>query len=140
MVDTVSPEKRSSIMRSIRGGDTSPEMTVRKAAHRLGLRFRLHAKNLPGSPDLIFPRWRTALFVNGCFWHRHPECPKTTTPKSNITFWEEKFKKNTIRDQANYAKLNELGWKVVIIWQCEVRTIDMATKALRLHFPHIQPQ
>src|ERR1043166_6686366 len=134
MVDHVTKWRRSAIMSGIRGKHTAPEILVRKAAHRLGLRFRLHSRRLPGRPDLVLPKWNTVLFVNGCFWHRHPGCNRTTTPKTNTAFWRGKFRENTRRDAANYAKLAQLGWRVVILWQCEVRTLDQATAALKPHF------
>ena len=121
-------------MAAVRDRNTVPEMVVRKAAHRLGLRFRLRARTLPGRPDLVLPKWRTAIFVNGCFWHRHPGCKRTTIPKTNTPFWVEKFEGNVRRDAANYARLAEMGWRVVVLWQCEVRSIDDAFAALRPHF------
>ncbi|WP_091974411.1 very short patch repair endonuclease [Methylobacterium gossipiicola] len=134
MADHVSSEKRSAIMRSIVGKDTAPEIVVRKAAHRLGLRFRKHDSKLPGRPDLVLAKWRTVIFVNGCFWHRHLDCRRATIPKSNIEFWVEKFNANTARDERNYAMLADQGWRVVVLWQCEVRTIEMATEMLRPYF------
>lgn len=137
MVDHVSPERRAEIMRAVRGKDTAPELLVRKAAHKLGLRFRLHAQFLPGKPDLVFRKWRTVVFVNGCFWHRHSGCKKASTPKTNVAFWQKKFSDNERRDEANYRQLTELGWRVVVLWQCQVRTIEEAVAALERHFPHI---
>lgn len=134
MVDHVAPEKRSAIMGSIGGKNTTPELTVRKAAYRLGLRFRLHGRKLPGRPDLVLPKWRTVVFVNGCFWHRHPGCRRTTIPKSNVEFWVEKFRANQARDERNYAMLAELGWRVVVLWQCQVGSLDSATEAIRPFF------
>ncbi|MGD0023557.1 MAG: very short patch repair endonuclease [Xanthobacteraceae bacterium] len=135
MVDHVSRSKRSSIMRAVRGRHTAPEILVRKAAHRLGLRFRLHMRGLPGRPDLVFPKWRTVVFVNGCFWHRHPGCKRATTPKSNVRFWKRKLAENIRRDAANYAQLAELSWKVIVLWQCEVKTNEQVSAALRAAFP-----
>lgn len=136
MTDIVSPERRSAIMRSVRHKNTSPEILVRQAAHRLGLRFRLHHSSLPGRPDLVMWKWRTVVFVNGCFWHRHTGCKRTTTPKSNIEFWEKKFQDNAARDVANYARLTAMGWRVIVIWQCEARTPELARAAILRHFPH----
>ena len=121
-------------MSAVRGKHTAPEILVRKAAHKLGLRFRLHSRLLPGRPDLVMARWNTVVFVNGCFWHRHPGCKRTTTPKSNAAFWKKKFRENVRRDAANYARLTELGWRIVVLWQCQVRSLDMATAALKPHF------
>ena len=97
-MDTVSAERRSAIMSATRGKNTRPELIVRQAAQHLGLRFRLHDKRLPGRPDLVFARWKTVVFVNGCYWHRHPGCKRTTTPKSNTRFWNRKFSENSKRD------------------------------------------
>lgn len=133
-MDHVDAAKRSEIMRSVAGRNTGPERIVRSAAHKLGLRFRLHRKDLPGTPDLVFPKFRIALFVNGCFWHRHRGCPKATMPKTNIEFWKQKFDRNVERDKENYAALQALGWKVLIVWQCEARDIERAMVLLRRKF------
>lgn len=134
MTDHVPKQKRSEMMAAVRGKHTAPEMMVRKAAHRLGLRFRLHRRDLPGRPDLVLKKWNTAIFVNGCFWHRHLGCARTTTPKSNIDFWKKKFRDNKRRDAQNYGRLSALGWTVLIIWECEVRTLEDAAATLKLHF------
>lgn len=134
MVDKLDPEKRSALMRAVHSENTTPEITVRRAAHRLGLRFRLHDKRLVGKPDLVFPRWRTVVFVNGCFWHRHQGCSKSTTPKTNIEFWLNKFSKNICRDECNRKILIETGWKVLVIWQCQVPTIRCAEIILEKAF------
>lgn len=134
MTDHVSADQRSAIMSAVRGKNTAPELLVRKAAHRLGLRFRLHVGHLPGRPDMVLPKWRTVVFINGCFWHRHKGCKKTTTPKSNTVFWTRKFGENVRRDAANYAQLTQLGWRIVILWQCQVKTPKAAEAALRPYF------
>ena len=121
MADRISSAKRSGNMRAIKAKHTSPEKRVRSVAHSLGLRFRLHRKDLPGSPDLLFPSRRTALFVHGCFWHRHQNCPRATTPKTNIEYWNRKFRDNIERDRRNRKKLEEAGWKVLVIWECETK-------------------
>lgn len=135
MVDHVTRERRSAMMSGVRGKDTLPELLVRKAAHGLGLRFRLHDRRLPGRPDLVFPRWRTVVFVNGCFWHGHPGCKRAARPKSNVRFWADKIEANTRRDAVNYAQLRDMGWRVVIFWQCELRSIEHARAALKSSFP-----
>lgn len=135
MVDHVTPVQRTEIMRAVRSKDTAPEVLVRRAAHSLGLRFRLHAKELPGKPDLVFKKWATVLFVNGCFWHRHPSCKKASNPKTNVQFWQDKFANNVRRDQTNYQLLEEAGWRVVVLWQCQVRTFEEAVSVLRSYFP-----
>ncbi len=106
-------------MSRVRGKHTKPEMRVRQAAHALGLRFRLHRNDLPGRPDLAFPKHRVALFVHGCFWHRHRDCPKASTPKSRLDFWQAKFDANVLRDVRVSADLEALGWRVLTIWECE---------------------
>lgn len=118
-MDTVSPEVRSRIMSKIRGRNTKPEMLVRRFLHRRGLRYRLHAKELPGKPDLVFPSRRLVLFVHGCFWHRH-DCCAEKLPKTRTAYWEAKFERNKARDKMNCAVLEKLGWKVRIVWECQV--------------------
>lgn len=112
---------RSAQMALVRGQDTKPEMRVRKALHAAGLRYRLHDKKLPGSPDLVFPSRRIALFVHGCFWHRHPGCAAARLPKSHQEFWAAKLAGNVERDKRNHAALESAGWKVIVIWECETR-------------------
>lgn len=131
MVDTLTPEARSLNMAKIRGKDTGPELLVRRAAHALGLRFRLHRRDLPGTPDLVFPGRRIALFVHGCFWHRHPGCRFAYTPKSRIEFWQAKFDANVARDARKLAELSDAGWTVVTIWECETRDQDRLREIIR---------
>lgn len=121
MTDIVDAKCRSKMMARIRGRDTGPELAVRRIAHRMGLRFRLHRKDLPGRPDLVFPKHRLAVFVHGCFWHRHQGCRHASTPKSRVAFWTEKFAANVVRDARQEAALRALGWRVLVIWQCESR-------------------
>lgn len=118
-MDVVDKATRSRMMSGIRGKDTKPELVVRSFLHRAGLRFRLHAK-LPGKPDLVFPKYRTAVFVHGCFWHRHEGCCYATTPASNPAFWQEKFASNVRRDAKVTAQLEKLGWRVLVIWACQL--------------------
>ncbi len=120
MSETVSVE-RSLLMAKIGSKNSQPEMAVRRAAHSLGYRFRLHRRDLPGTPDLVFPRLRKVIFVHGCFWHRHPGCPRTTTPKTRTAFWLEKFKANEARDRHVEAELRKLGWEIIVIWGCETK-------------------
>lgn len=117
-------------MSKVKGKNTAPELLVRKAAHHLGYRFRLHRKDLPGTPDLVFPRFRVAIFVHGCFWHGHKSCSKGRPPKSKLDYWGPKLRDNTKRDRRNLAQLRVLGWKAFVIWQCE--TIDAAHIEKRL--------
>ena len=134
MTDQVSVERRSEIMARVRGKDTKPEILVRQAAHRLGLRFRLHGKELPGKPDLVLRKWRTVVFVNGCFWHRHPGCRRAATPAANRDYWRTKFETNVRRDRRNQSLLEAKGWRVVVIWECECRTDQAAAAVVRAHF------
>ena len=106
-------------MARIGSADTSPELAVRRLLHRLGYRFRLHRRSLPGTPDICFPGRKKAIFVHGCFWHRHEGCPRTTTPATRTSFWNDKFRKNVERDRASLKALRELGWSVMVVWQCE---------------------
>lgn len=129
MVDHISPERRSWLMSRVKGKNTTPEVRVRQIAHGMGLRFRLHRKDLPGKPDLVFPKYRVALLVHGCFWHRHPNCKKSSIPKSNSEFWENKFARNVQRDVENMEDLVALGWKPIIVWACE--TDDMVRDKLK---------
>ncbi len=121
---------RSRNMAAIRGRDTSPELKVRSLLHRLGYRFRLHRRDLPGSPDIVLPRHRTLVFVHGCFWHRHPGCSRTTTPKTRADFWARKFEQNEERDQRQQRQLREMGWSVMVVWECELRDLPSLTARL----------
>lgn len=118
-MDALSPEQRSEQMGRVRSRNTRPEMCVRRLVHRLGYRYRLHRRDLPGSPDLVFPSRRCVIFVHGCFWHRHPGCRNTRTPKSRVEFWTRKFADNVLRDQRNEAELQALGWRHLVVWECE---------------------
>lgn len=117
-------------MSRIRGKNTGPEVLLRKLLHRAGYRFRLHAPGLPGKPDIVLKRYRTAIFVHGCFWHRHPGCPGATTPKSRRAFWLEKFDATVKRDRRKTEELEALGWKVVTVWECELSSDPV--RALRI--------
>ncbi|WP_420030652.1 very short patch repair endonuclease [Pseudomonas oryzihabitans] len=125
---------RSDIMRAVKRANTKPEMIVRQALHALGLRFRLHRRDLPGSPDIVLPKFRTVIFVHGCFWHRHPGCRYATTPKSRQEYWLPKFESNVERDARKEAQLRELDWRVVVIWECETKSLEMLEARLRLEF------
>lgn len=120
MPDTLTPERRSWNMSRIRGRNTRPELLLRSLLHRAGFRFRLHAKELPGRPDIVLPKYRTAIFVHGCFWHRHG-CRNTTTPSTRREFWQAKFDANVRRDEKNRAALQGEGWTVLTAWECELR-------------------
>ena len=113
--------KRSRNMSAIKGKNTAPELSVRKMLHGMGLRFRLHRKDLPGRPDIVLPRHHTVVFVHGCFWHRHDGCQYTTTPKTRQEFWLSQFAANVERDSRNRTDLKQLGWRVIVVWECELR-------------------
>ena len=119
MVDVHDESTRSKNMRAIRSGNTKPELVVRKYLHRAGLRYSLHRKDLPGTPDIVLPRWSAVVFVHGCYWHRHEGCRYSTTPKSNAEFWERKFTQNVERDKRNRIALEKLGWRVFTVWGCQ---------------------
>jgi DNA mismatch endonuclease (patch repair protein) len=121
---------RSALMSRIGPRGSKAEMVVRRLAHRLGYRFRLHRRDLPGSPDLVFPGTRKVVFVHGCFWHRHAGCPRTTTPSTRHSFWMEKFARNTERDAQVEFKLRALGWDVLTIWECETTYASEVEKRL----------
>ena len=133
-VPKTTPE-RSLIMAAVRQKNTGAEMIVRKLLFGLGLRYRLHRKDLPGSPDVVLPKHGTVIFVHGCFWHRHPECRRATSPKSNEEFWQEKFARNIERDKSNEKQLALLGWRVVIVWECETRSRELLRQRLADLFP-----
>jgi len=116
---TMNADQRRSLMARFRGRNTKPEILVRKALHAAGRRFRLHRKDLPGKPDIVLPRDRTAVLVHGCFWHGHEDCPIARVPKTQTDFWTEKFAKNRARDLKVKSELESLGWRVVVIWECE---------------------
>ena len=121
MTDIMDRKRRSELRAAIRTRDTAPELVVRRIAHRMGLRFRLHRKDLPGRPDLVIPKHRLAVFVHGCFWHRHEGCRFASMPKSRTRFWTEKFAANVDRDAYQEVALRKLGWRVLVIWQCETK-------------------
>lgn len=118
--DRLTPERRSWNMSRIRSKNTKPEIMVRSILHRMGYRFRIHGSKLPGRPDIVLAKHRAVIFVHGCFWHRHSGCKRATTPSSNSSFWNEKFERNVSRDKEKKAKLEELGWRVLVIWECAV--------------------
>ncbi|ABM18799.1 very short patch repair endonuclease [Pseudomonas indoloxydans] len=128
------PEQRSRTMRAVRSRDTKPELTVRRFLHAAGLRYLLHDRRLPGSPDLVFPKYRTVVFVHGCFWHQHPNCAAASRPQTNTEYWSRKLTRNVERDERNRAELEASGWTVLVIWECEIRkrdALDRLAKAIR---------
>ena len=127
MVDIVNKAVRSRMMSSIRSKDTTPEMIVRRFLHGKGFRYRLHVSSLPGRPDIVLPKYRVVIFVNGCFWHRHKGCRYATTPQQNQEKWQTKFNQNIARDNRNIEQLHQTGWKVIVIWECWLFPSEAAT-------------
>jgi DNA mismatch endonuclease (patch repair protein) len=123
MVDVVDKATRSRMMAGIRGVNTVPEIDLRRALHAAGFRYRIHAKELPGKPDLVFPRFGAVVFVHGCFWHRHAGCKWATTPSTNTAFWEEKLNRNVERDARSIDRLRKLDWRVAVVWECAMRVL-----------------
>lgn len=132
-MDIIDEQGRSKLMGRIRGKDTKPELAVRRIAHRLGYRFRLHRKELPGSPDLVFHGRRKVVFVHGCYWHRHQGCRLAYQPKSNVEFWNRKFARNVARDRQVLVDLTDQGWETLVIWECEVKDPDLVASRLSAH-------
>lgn len=121
-MDVFSQRKRSQIMSRIGGKDTKPELAVRSLLHNLGYRFRLHRNDLPGKPDIVLPKHKKVVFIHGCFWHGHADCPRSKRPTTNTKFWHEKLDKNIQRDKLSIDNLKELGWTVLVVWTCEVNS------------------
>jgi len=130
VADTLSKRDRSDLMSRIRSKDTRPELIVRSCVHRLGYRFRLHDRDLPGSPDIVLPRLKAIVLVHGCFWHRHAGCRLSYQPKSRVRFWLEKFEANVARDRRAVAALRRAGWRVLIVWECQTRDEQRLMKSL----------
>jgi DNA mismatch endonuclease (patch repair protein) len=130
-MDHVPPDRRSFIMRMVKTSDTKPELAVRKLLHGMGFRFRLRNNHLPGKPDVVLPRWRAVVLIHGCFWHRHRGCRKATTPKTKTAYWLKKFQENVRRDRIVTRRLESLGWRVCVVWQCELRTPTTLGRRLR---------
>ena len=120
-MDRLTPEERSRLMSRVRGKDTKPEMAVRRLVHRMGFRFRLHRRDLPGCPDLVLPRHRKAILVHGCFWHSCARCHAGRVPGSNVAYWEPKLRRNVERDAVNEEALRLAGWEVLVVWECQTR-------------------
>ena len=133
MIDTLTVAERSERMSRVRDRDTKPELIVRRLIHQMGHRYRLHRRDLPGVPDMVFPRRKKAIFIHGCFWHRHsdPGCRMARMPKSRQDYWEPKLAGNCYRDKINQARLRELGWDVLVIWECEARHIENIKNLIR---------
>jgi DNA mismatch endonuclease, patch repair protein len=132
-MDTLKPAERSERMSRIRGKDSKPEMRVRRLVHGMGFRYRLHRRDLPGIPDLVFPSRKKVIFMHGCFWHRHsdPDCELARLPKSRLDFWKPKLERNRQRDDENQEKLEKLGWKSLVIWECQSRNVNLMKSMIR---------
>jgi DNA mismatch endonuclease (patch repair protein) len=124
MADHLTKEKRSWNMSRIRSKDTRPEKVVRSLLHKMGYRFRLYRNDLPGKPDIVLPKYKTVIFIHGCFWHRHKRCKRCTTPSTNQAYWFKKFERNVAKDKANLNMLKKAGWKIVVVWECWVKNLD----------------
>lgn len=127
----MTPEQRSRCMAAVKGKDTKPEMIVRKYLFSRGLRFRIQVRKLPGNPDIVLPRYRIVIFVNGCFWHGHEGCKYYRLPKSNVEFWENKIRNNKARDAHNEEQLKALGWRVIRVWECDIKKVAEREEYLR---------
>ena len=125
-------EGRSRNMSAIKSKNTKPEIAVRKLLHSMGYRFRLHRKDLPGSPDIVLPKYKTVIFVHGCFWHRHENCKYASIPKTRKEFWESKFKANVKRDKEIQEKIKNIGWQSVVVWECEIKNEKIKDKLLEI--------
>ena len=131
-MDVFSKEKRSRIMAKVKGKDTKPERVVRSLLHSMGYRFRLHRRDLPGNPDIVFPKHKKVIFVHGCFWHGHKGCSRSKRPSTNVDFWNAKLDKTIERDSINIHKIKENGWEPIIVWGCEVKEIEKLSKKLNV--------
>ncbi len=136
--DIYSRAKRSEIMGRVRGMDTAPELRLRSFLHRLGYRFRLHRKDLPGRPDIVLPRFRTVVFMHGCFWHSHPACKKATVPIQNREMWQHKIARNVERDREDSYALLKIGWKVIVVWECELKQRAVLIEKLSEGLPDLK--
>jgi DNA mismatch endonuclease (patch repair protein) len=129
-MDTYDAGTRSRTMRAVRSTDTTPELAVRRALHAAGYRYRVHVKDLPGKPDIVFTRRRKVVFIHGCFWHQHPGCPAAYRPSSSTDYWNAKLDRNMVRDERSLTSLTYGGWSVHVVWECELKNIAEATQRL----------
>jgi DNA mismatch endonuclease (patch repair protein) len=137
-VDHLGPAERSENMRRVKGKDTGPEHLVRRTLHAFGLRFRLHKRDLPGKPDIVLAKHKTAIFVHGCFWHRHEGCSRTSMPSTRPDFWNAKFRRTVERDAEQIAALTGMGWRPIVIWECEARRADTLKARIEALFPMLK--
>ena len=134
MADTISPKHRSWNMSRVRSKNTKPEIKIRSMLHAKGFRFRKNVKNLPGVPDIVLPKYKSIIFVHGCFWHQHKGCVKSHIPKSNVEFWTEKLGKNVVRDKKHNKELKQAGWRILTIWECEMKDLNKLERKLKKFF------
>ncbi|MEE3664766.1 very short patch repair endonuclease [Brenneria sp. g21c3] len=130
-MDTLTPAKRSYVMSRVKGKDTSPERIIRRLVYHAGFRYRLYDPRLPGKPDLVFWGKRKVIFVHGCFWHGHEGCRRNRMPKSNQEYWSTKLEKNKVRDSLHLSKLREMGWRALVVWECELKETDILLERLK---------
>lgn len=131
MPDIFAPEKRHEIMQNVKTKNTAPEIKLRSLLHKNGFRFRVNRKDLPGKPDIVLPKYRAVIFVHGCFWHGH-DCPRGQRPQTNADFWNQKIDRNVIRDKSGVSLLESLGWRVLIVWECEIKKKNEAVLLSRV--------
>ncbi len=131
MADTISPKHRSWNMSRVKSKDTKPEIKIRSMFHAQGFRFRKNVKNLPGVPDIVLPKYKSIVFVHGCFWHQHKGCVKSHIPKSNVEFWTIKLGKNVVRDKKHNKELKQAGWRILTIWECEIKDLVKLERKLK---------
>jgi DNA mismatch endonuclease (patch repair protein) len=129
-MDVLTPEQRRRTMAAVKSQNTKPELVVRRLLHAAGYRFRLHRKDLPGKPDIVLPKYRTVVFVHGCFWHQHSGCKAASRPASRQEYWEAKLDRNVSRDVSNQAQLEALGWHVIVVWECEIKAREVLLQRL----------
>lgn len=139
-MDTFTRTKRSEIMRSIRSGNTQPEMIVRSLLHKEGFRFRLNDKRLPGKPDVVLRKYKTVVFIHGCFWHEHQNCRDGRRPKSNTGYWDQKLDRNVKRDVANAERLRSIGWNLIVVWECELNNRERLRDRLVASLQNAEPK
>jgi len=135
-MDTLAPNQRSKLMSRIKGKNTSPELIVRRLVYSMGYRYRLHAKDLPGKPDLVFRPQKKVIFVHGCFWHQHKGCKYSHIPKSNLAYWKPKLQRTLNRDKAHNKKLKKEGWDILVLWDCEIKNLKNSKKRIKQFLEH----